>query len=438
MSSPKVLSWVTMPHDEAVAGNWEAMQHYLELARALYQQTREVERRTQVLLDGMTAAGGPEPMLSYDDAAATAHRLFEQTRAVYASGKPGVEFAHAYWQSLKHPWHEMVLHRHADVAAEQAERRAQEQERLARVMQGVDSSVRVQASTQRVAMHTRTDAVLHSWPERIEQVLATLHDHVREQDRAALEVAIADTADQPPDQRWLALEQLRLAQDQRAKARRIEAALQLFTTQRRELVAERMQAQVALCDERLGALASPRTEALQAELEVLRQRLDSPDLGEPDEDKLEELNRLVLQESARLRLLNDAVAQLAKMGYGSVQVMQTLSANDIASAFLEDPQDPERVALVQVSAQHGLMTAEVVRRTASDGSPTQRHADHSAQVRLCQAMAQAEAALAERWQLQVRSDKPPGAPVQQAKVALPQRKAKVRRAAAQRARQIGG
>jgi hypothetical protein len=80
----------------------------------------------------------------------------------------------------------------------------------------------------------------------------------------------------------------------------------------------------------------------------------------------------------------------------------------------------------------------VVRRSASDGSQAQKHADHQAQVRLCKAMAQAEAALTERWQLKVRNNTAPGAAVQQAKVVLPQRQTTVRRATVQRARHLGG
>jgi len=439
MSSPKVLTWVTMPHEDAVAGNLASMEHYLDLARELHRQTMEVQQRSAALSEAAGAHTPAGPLMDPQAAAASARQRFEQSRSAYDAGMQGVEFAHAYWQSLKHPWHELVLRQHAELRAEADERAALERQRLSQVVQAVDSGVHVQmqAPAQRVQMTLRADALVHSWPERVQAMLAVLRAHAPPGDRDALERRVADTVALPPEPRWLALEALRLAQEQQAKAQRIAAALALFQAERRALRAERMQTRLAACAARLEHLASPRIDALNTEHEALQQRLDSPDLDEPDEDRLEALSRQVLQEQARLRLLNDAVVQLRAMGYVQVQVMQTLHPADVASAFLEDPRDPDRLALVQVSAQHGLMSAEIVRRSASDGSGPQRQADHGAQVRLCQALARAEAVLAERFGLQLHSEQPPGTPVQQARVALPARRDTARRAAAQRARHLG-
>jgi hypothetical protein len=309
---------------------------------------------------------------------------------------------------------------------------------MAEALSGVDASISAPVDVRQVTITSRPGAIVHDWQQRVEDLVAGLRARTPLDELDGLERTIAGALVLPVEQRWLKLETVRITFDQRAKERRVEAALSIFQKQRRELIAERIHQQVNVCQARLDELASPRIEALQSELDAFSERIASADLDEADEDRLEDMNRRVLQEQARLRLLNDAVAQLQRMGYAQVQVMQTLSASDIASAFLEDPDDPERLALVQVSAQHGLMTAEVVRRTSSNGSSSQRQADFSAQVRLCRAMASAESALAGRWGLQVRSDKPPGAVVQQTKVPLPQRKVRVRRPAALRARQVGG
>ena len=136
-------------------------------------------------------------------------------------------------------------------------------------------------------------------------------------------------------------------------------------------------------------------------------------------------------------LLEAAISVLRKQGYETVQVMDVAGPGEIRSVYLEDARDGGRVALVQVSEARGLMSAEVVRRAASDGSSTDRLADKEAQAKLCRAMEAAEEALSRRWKLSVLDTAQPGTVAPKVKADIPAKSRRIRVEKARNTRSIG-
>ena len=247
MSSPKVLTFSRMPHEVAVAGNRDDTIHYLQLARELYEQTLEIQAKTPPEAGGLP----PVPPMAYAEAEATAWARFHADPNQTING---VTFAHAYWQSLKHPWHEQVLERYARGVAMLAERLAQEAAIAAQVAQFTTFDYRTseQAATQSIDM-TGVAPIL-DWNQRIAGTVEAILRATRPEDRETEQERLKTLVSPNPRETWLSLEAERLAVEQQAKRRTEREVARLYQEQHLQAMAERTTRRMERCAERLRQL----------------------------------------------------------------------------------------------------------------------------------------------------------------------------------------
>lgn len=397
MSSPTIITFTPMPYDEALAANSSAARHFLQLASELYQQALRMQQ------EGLTM-GGPaaidEPILPYAQAEARTHALLQ---APPDSGMEATRFAHAYWQSLKHPWFDQVVRYDSQARAER--------ERMARVETGRLQEVAEEAS-RKLAVHVEVDQFHLEAPHPAGLTLeAKVADALRQVLRAvdaegleAVRETVAQSVQLSPGERLVALDALRVRLEQETKERQRREALRLYEAKQLELAAERIAVRIEHCHKNLDGLESAAAASLERELATL----EAAPVSLQVEERVQACERRIAEAARQQGLLEAAVAALRRQGYETVQVMQTLGPPEVRSAYLQDPRDEGRVALLQVAEERGLVSAEVVRRDSGNGSQQQKMQDREAQGRLCKAMEAVEKALAAKWSCSVQKRVEPG------------------------------
>lgn len=426
MSSPTILTFIPMPYEEALAANADATRHFLQLARELYDQAVRMQKER-------TAVGGglplDEPILPYGQAEARAIALLHHPAD---SGQQASVFAHAYWQSLKHPWFDQVLLSHCEDRAER--------ERHAREEDGRLREVAAEAA-RKLAVHVDVDRIHLEEPRQGEHALeakvaGALRDVLRIADSEGLEAVrqtAARSAELSPRERLVALDALRVRLGQEVKQRQRQEAMRLFEARQNELAAERIALRADQCRRKIEYLESAAAGPLEKELDALVAEPPTPRL----EERIQACEQRIVEASRQQGLLEAAVAALRRQGYETVQVMRTLGPPEIMSAYLQDPRDESRVALLQVAGERGLVSAEVVRRDALNGSQHQKLQDREAQSRLCKAMETMEKALADKWSCQVQKQVEPGKAEVKVNSQIPATGRRARVAAALQTRAMG-
>jgi hypothetical protein len=149
--------------------------------------------------------------------------------------------------------------------------------------------------------------------------------------------------------------------------------------------------------------------AVSAELAALQSVIGGPGAGTV-EDRVAALEKSLLDEKSCQGLLHATIQSLRRQGYERVEVMATLNPGDIGPVYLADPQDPDRMTLLMVDEDEGLVAAEVVSRVPVHESQLQKQLDIEAQKRLCHAMQTAHRVIKERFTCEMEQT-PPGKPV---------------------------
>ena len=430
MSSPTILTAVVTSFQDAYGSNQESVAHYLELAKEIYDQAMSLQRDAAAL-GGKFA---PLSILPYEEAEAKANALLHNGQT---AGYEGVEYAHAYWQSLKHPWFDQVVRRHGEFRALEHRRNQAELARLAEVSARASAVLGVRVDVDRITVSAPAGPRDEGWGVKIAVSLEAIMRTLDAEGVSALSEAIERSASLHPQERFLALETLRLRLEQEVKQRRRDLAIRLYEESRQRLAEERIQARLGLCQRRMEAMEAEMSPALESEWQALSALAGSGQATDAIEDRTEAFDRQLAQHARQQGLLEAAVTALRQQGYETVQIMQTIGPPEIASVYLQDPRDEGRVALLQVAGERGVLAAETVRREKSNGSRQQKQLDQEAQARLCKAMEAVDQALSTKWKCTAAKQAAPGSVEPKSRQDLPARGRRIRVAASLRTKSIG-
>lgn len=422
------MTAVAAPLAEAIAANREDVAHYLELARQLYDQAIKLQRET-AQIGGKSAMASVPPL---EEAVARAYSLLNSGTS---GGFEGVQYAHAYWQSLKHPWYDQIIRQNSEILAAKSRRASAEHSRLAEVAQKAARVFGISVEVDRLTV-TAPGHPQAGWPAKIAASLEKILQTAGEESLPDLQQTINASVHLHPQERYLALESLRLRVEQIAKLRRQQEAVAHYEASRAALAAERIAEQLGRIRRRVESLEAEAAGNLDRECQEIAASLGGSGSAPALEDRVEALERKVIQEVRQQGLVEAAVAALRQQGYETVQVMQTIGPPEISSVYLQDPRDEGRVALLQVAVERGTLAAEVVRREDSDGSKREKQLDHEAQTRLCKAIEAMESALATKWKCSVVKRAEAGAVVPKIRKDLPVRARRMRVATALKSRSV--
>jgi hypothetical protein len=389
-----------------------ATERYLALAKSIYNRGIEMLGHT-VKLGG---AGPSDSIISFEEASARAWELFTRSPEDLC-GKQGVDFAHTYWQSLKHPWEEQVLKCYAEAKIAD-ERRSAEFERIE---WKTASRLLPKFKVDYLAANADSAKPLHSWTDEIEKLIDRITLLTSDLEVETVRETIRATAIKPAQERYVSLEALRVSLEQRARHREEAKILVEFRKKHREVIAERIREHVLRCEKQIDDFDT-QAEHFHQKLAGINSSIASSSDLNALESEVEQLERELIERNGRRGLLQATRAALRRQGYEYIDEMKTLGPSDILSIYLEDPKNPDRIVLLQVEEREGIMAAEIVRRPES--SENDVSIDREAQERLCKAMDAIEASLRPRFLCELQRT-PPGEKVRSSK-SIPQHKSKRR------------
>ncbi len=398
MSSPTVLIGVPAEQAMARAKNFEDMTSFLARAKQVYDSMMHLSLEIE--------KGGGQPLrlnvIPYADAAAHSRTLYEAT----SDGFSAVTYAHAYWQSLKHPWYDQLLRQFGRVEAEQEALRARDAAQLDRMAEGILSQVKVTAAANAFAGGMKSSGPQFQWDEALDKSVKAILEHTPQDQQQSVSDSILRMASKPREERLLAFEAFRLSVEQRERERFEQESLRIYKTKQAELALEAMTMQMTRCESIAEQIESAATDQFVAEIAELRKRL--PSTGAVAlEDRLEAIEHSLIKEKASQGLLQATIQALKRQGYRQVEVMGTLRPQDVACVYLMDPNDDKRLTLLQADEDEGRVAAMVVSRAEVQTSKSEQQLDLAAQTRLCNAMDVAERVLAQQWPCEVLRT-PPG------------------------------
>ncbi len=392
MSSPTLIIGTPAPRLIARAANREAMDSYMSMAKQVYEAMMQ--------LGVEIAASGGRPVkfdvIPFSEAETRAHSLFEST----SDGFSALEYAHAYWRSLKHPWYDQMLRRFGEVAAEQQELRARETTNLNRMAGEILSQVKSLATANQFTQGKQSGGPTFRWDTALDASVKAILEHTPQDQRQSISDTILRIAPKPPQERFLAFENLRLSVEQKSKERFEEEVLNSYRSKQAQLARQAMTVQIARCEAIAEQVDSPETDRLHNDLQEMRENLASENVAAL-EDQLIAIEQSLIKEKSDQALLQATVQALKRQGYQQVEVMGTLRPQDINHVYMLDPNDDTRLTLLRSDEEGGRVAAMVVAREEVQSSQSERQRDLAAQQRLCKAMDVAERVLAQRWQCEV-------------------------------------
>lgn len=386
MSSPAVLTFVTVPIEEARAANRQECEHYLRLAQVVYDQ---LAPRISVLRE----AGRSVRVETPSQARSAAYAAFG------SAGEDALRYAHAYWQQLKHQYGPAITQEFLEyqydekLRGEAEQRRRHEREQLARAEH--------QAATADVnrAMSGNFDIrsyevqpvgeAIETREQREARLIERIRIYLRELGDAQLEQSLSDAVQRAQQDRLVSLELLSRESSDRVANRRRENALASelqrvhFEDERDELIGR-----LELLDDALLQLGVDG-EALRETLSTLRQHA----IGSLDDVRYVEAQATFLEsEQKRLyasrRMFEVVQQEFEKRGYKRTVAMQTLTPDDIRArggkqilfASKKDPDVFVEITVIQNSAQMQVVLA----KESVGSSATQRNLKY--QKELCDAV----------------------------------------------------
>ena len=252
MSSPRVITATQVPLEVAIASNREDIAYYLEMAREALNQIEAVERKT-------LAAGSPlmhRDVIPFEQAEAEAWRRFRQDGN---GGYTGTEYAHAYWQSIKHPWQEQVVRHYSAAAAEQARQQREERQRIEEIAARIRPEFRTEQEFTLQEIDASDCKPVFSLPQQITAAKSAILQAVDAANKVAIEAQILQCEGQDLQRQCIALEALRLTVEQEAKQRRMEEGVRIYQENQRQLIAERMEWHLRRCVKRLEELETAQS-----------------------------------------------------------------------------------------------------------------------------------------------------------------------------------
>jgi hypothetical protein len=397
MSSPTVIIGTPAPRLIARAANRDAMDSYMARAKQVYEDMMQL--RVEI------AASGGRPVkfdvVPFSEAESQANALFESSDTFSA-----VTYSHAYWRSLKHPWYDQMLRRFGEVAAEKQEVRARDAANLNRMAGEILSQIKTSATANQFTQGKQSGGPTFRWDTALDASVKAILEHTPEDQRQSVSETILRIAPKPPQERFLAFENLRLSVEQKSKERFEEEALSSYRLKQAQLARQAMTVQIARCEAIAEQVDSPETDRLHNDLQDMREKLASDNVVVL-EDRLTAIELSLIKEKSEQALLQATVQALKRQGYQQVEVMGTLRPQDIDAVYMLDPNDDNRLTLLRSDEEGGRIAAMVVAREDVQSSQSERRRDLAAQHRLCKAMDVAERVLAQRWQCEV-SRTPPG------------------------------
>ena len=389
MSSPKVLTFVSMPFEQGRANNERLISFYLSQAQA-------VEERLLARLRTLGAHGIKLPALPI-----TVADLRSQLLPLHAddNGSDALRRIHSHWLQLKHNIGEPIDQ--AFVAWEEkesAENRA--------VVESAAKELVQQFREQRankIVIPSPADAIIEAELTALAcaggEDVPALSDRVRKLMTTTPHAHLA-----------LALRSLRLSEEQQsalARSRRVRERLEREQTEER---VRDVSAHVDMFVEQLSILDESAETRVRLDLESLRSAAATLSANTVDE-RLANVQRTI--EIERKRTAMEAVVRktLRRLGYENVEVMQTLTPSIVRSqaasvAYFRDPQDVDRFIEVAFAGDDAL-SVEIVRADANIDA-SQRSRDQLAQKRLCDAMVHVERTASEAFAITVVHDEKPG------------------------------
>jgi hypothetical protein len=391
MSSPTVIIGTPTPRLIARAANRDAMESYMSKAKQVYQDMMQ--------LGVDIAANGGKPVkfdvIPFSEAETQANALLESSDTFSA-----VTYSHAYWRSLKHPWYDQMLRRFGEVAAEQQELRAREATNLNRMVGEILSQIKTSAIANQFTQGKQSGGPTFRWDSALDASVKAILEHTPQDHRQSISETVLRMAPKPPQERFLAFENLRLSVEQKSKERFEEEALNSYRLKQAQLAREAMTVQIARCEAIAEQVDSPETNRLHDDLQQIREKL-ALDNVVVFEDRLTAIEQTLIKEKSDQALLQATVQALKRQGYQQVEVMGTLRPQDVNAVYMLDPNDENRLTLLRSDEEGGRVAAMVVAREDVQTSQSERQRDLAAQHRLCTAMDVAERVLAQRWQCEV-------------------------------------
>src|SRR5262249_18860185 len=146
--------------------------------------------------------------------------------------------------------------------------------------------------------------------------------------------SISETKNIEPTQRLIALEILRSQVAADRVARRRDQVLQLMKEQERQAVRERMVSMLERYMRLLAGVEAPGIDELQVVLTAERACIERGDVAVEDEERLAELERQALRAIRGQTLVQAAVAELKRMGYAVVDVIERAGPAEVTSVYL--------------------------------------------------------------------------------------------------------
>ena len=267
---------------------------------------------------------------------------------------------------------------------------------MARFADEVISNIKSTAMADRAVDPGQTAKPRFTWDNAVETSVRKILEHTSEERKQEVTEAVLHMALSPPQERLMALEAYRIAIEQQDKSRFEREALRVYQSKRTEVMRQHLEVELARCEGVLEQLESPATIQLTAELSAIREDLGSADVGKV-EARLERLDESIRKQRDNQGLLHATIQALRRQGYEQVQVMETVTPQDVQAVFLMDPNDDQRFTLLEVDETSGVVAAAVVARQHSQSNSHERNLDTAAQKRLCKAMDAAQEALSKRF-----------------------------------------
>jgi hypothetical protein len=387
MSSPTVLTFVSAPAEEARRNCEAAVETYLSLGEAILNAAEPKRKRLREL--GISVA---EPPQSASEARAKVAKLGRHT-------VQAVKHAHAFWQSLKHPWADVVDELTAKGEAEHLI--TLERERLINSARLQEIAAELQLSfaerepviTLKNAAPIDTGAQVASRVARVIE-LASLADPHKSAEEIASTIKSTLSGISHAQERLVVIEGLRIRFESEVANRRRALALESVTQAAAERARSAATIQLAALERELQPLGDDEDDRLRERIENLRERIAVDTTGVDDE--IEAIRKEISTERARKSVYELVAKTLRRQGYDEVEdePVQSLDAAAIRRRYFKVPGDADRIIEFAYGDQDAL-SVEMVRIREQRESDVQ--ADREAQQSICRAMKTVRDAMEDSW-----------------------------------------
>jgi hypothetical protein len=334
----------------------------------------------------------PDPPIDLAQANAKVQELL-----AHGDGSDGLRYAHACWQSLKHPWADVIdsLYANQEVALLDQD----ERERVAAIAQTL--SVRCGLPPVEGLETAVGTSLAELATMRVKAIVTTAlaSNPNRSSDDLEHEIGYVLEGITHEQQRLAVLDGLLVRVKEELVAARRAATLEALTRERARHVQDALRIQLSALYDELEPLS-------ENDDSTFREKIDSliAAIGHRPEGELEEatqaLRASIVGKRARKSVYDLVVKTLRQQGYDEVdaEASQALGPAAIRRRYFRRAGDEERLVEFAYGADDAF-SVETVR--VSEPDIEERQADREAQQELCNVMKRIEAAMRDDWRTTV-------------------------------------